>query len=210
MITTLLKSKFDRIQQLRGRQEEKQKQLDTAKLQVRQLRRDYRLSEQAQIIIQQVAKTTQKNLEYQISNIVSLALATVFDDPYEFEMEFVVRRNKTECDLWFKRNDERIKPIEDAGLGAVNVACFALKIAAWKISQPRSRNIMIFDEPFIRLKGREANLRALKLAKTISSDLKLQIIMISDERVPIEDIKETADKIFITSIKNGVTSLKEI
>ena len=52
--------------------------------------------EQAIIVVQTVAKQTQKELEYNISELVTLAMAGIFDEPYEFELDFVSRRNKTE------------------------------------------------------------------------------------------------------------------
>ena len=49
--------------------------------------------------VQIAAGNIQKKLEYRINNIVSMALAAVFPDPYEFELKFVPRHNRTEADL---------------------------------------------------------------------------------------------------------------
>jgi hypothetical protein len=53
----------------------------------------------ARKIIMTAAHNTQQNLKEYISNIVNLALKSVFTDPPVFSIEFVERRNKTECDL---------------------------------------------------------------------------------------------------------------
>ena len=54
--------------------------------------------QEARIIIQIVAKQTQQELEYHISHVVTKALESVFDDPYQFKLEFALRRDKTEAD----------------------------------------------------------------------------------------------------------------
>ena len=57
-------------------------------------------SEKAQKIIQEVAQQTQEQIKFHIEDIVTMALDVIFPDPYQFELEFVVKRNKTECEMW--------------------------------------------------------------------------------------------------------------
>ena len=153
---------------------------------------------------------TMSQISYHISDITSLALEAVFDDPYKLEVEFVQRRNKTECDLYFVRGDERIDPISASGGGAVDVASFALRIASWSMMRPRTRNTIILDEPFKHLKGHNANLRVLEMLNEVSRKLKTQIIMISDERIPREDIIANADRVFETTIHKGKTKIEQL
>ena len=140
-------------------------------------------------------------MEYHISDIVSLAIESVFNDPYEFKIEFVEKRGKTECEIWFIKNGEKLDPKTASGGGAVDVASFALRLALWNLKKPKSRNTLILDEPFKHLKGFEENVKVIQTIKLLSEKLGLQIIMVHDERVPIEEIKKGADKIFEVSIK---------
>jgi DNA repair exonuclease SbcCD ATPase subunit len=158
--------------------------------------RHLRRHEQAREIIKKVGLLTQRQIQNQVSELSSLALESVFDNPYKLVVDFVERRDKTECDLYFERNGNRVEPLGASGLGACDVASFALRIASWAMKRPRTRNIMILDEPFPRLKGRKANLRALQMVHQISTDLGIQIIMVSDERVEKDLIGQTADKVF--------------
>ena len=87
-------------------------------------------------------------------------------------------------------------PKDEAGVGAIDVAAFALRVASWTMQRPRSRSVIILDEPFKHLKGIKENHRVLEMIKEISSKLNLQIIMVSDERIPREDIIESADRTF--------------
>jgi DNA repair exonuclease SbcCD ATPase subunit len=86
----------------------------------------------------------------------------------------------------------------------VDVACFALRLALWNLSQPKLRNTIILDEPFRYLSSNLQD-RAASMLKEISSQLGIQIIMISH----IEDIIGSADKIFKVEQRNGVSRVTE-
>lgn len=197
----------NQLEQQKGRKIQIEKSIDAAKQNVKENKRDLHRHEQAREVIREVGLKTQNQLQYHISDITSLALEAVFDDPYELVAEFVQRRNKTECDLFFVRDGNRMHPLTATGVGAVDVAAFALRIASFSMQTPRSRNVMLLDEPFKHLKGRESNLRVLEMIKQISKKLNFQIIMISDERIPREDIIEAADKVFEVKIRNGVSQI---
>lgn len=205
------------LRQYRTAIERKQGQLAQLQTQQQQtqdkivfLQTEIQYSEQAQAIIQQVAKETQAQLQYHISELCSLALSAVFDDPYELQLEFVIRRGKTEADIYFLRDGERMHPISASGGGAVDVASFALRIALWSLARPRTRSVMILDEPFIRLKGKEANRRVLDMVDETSKRMKMQIIMVSDERIPKEEIIERSDRVFEVSIDKGISHVEQL
>jgi DNA repair exonuclease SbcCD ATPase subunit len=166
--------------------------------------------ESAQAIIQMIAQATQQELQYHINELVSLSLAAVFDETYTFEVDFVQRRNQTEADLWFVRDGERMHPLYATGGGPINVAAFALRVSLGFIRKNRSRPILILDEPAQNIKGDEANIRFIQMVKGLSERFGIQVIMVSDERVPLEDIEKGADKVFKVSMKKGVSIIKEI
>lgn len=171
-------------------------------------KKSLRKHEKAKGVIRQVGLKTQQQLSYNISEITSMALNAVLESPYNLELEFVERRNKTECDIYFVRNGERIEPYS-AGGGAIDIASFALRIASWSMQYPRTRNVLILDEPFKHLKGEETNRRMLEMVQEISKKLGIQIIMVSDERVSREATVESTDKLFESSIRKGITKIKE-
>lgn len=198
-----------KIERRKGKRDQISDDLNTTRRKIKELKREILISEKVQIIIQIVAKETQKELEYRLSELVSLCLKSVFPNPYEFVVKFKIRRGKTECDLLFKRNRKLLKPVDASGIGTVDVAAFGLRIAAWSLSKPRTRNVLILDEPCPHLKGIEANKKFIQMVKALSEQLILQIIMVSDERVPIEEIEKGADRIFEVSInKKGVSKVE--
>ena len=197
----------NRLEQRKGQQLQLSNSINVLQSEISTKEKELQLHEKAREVIKEVGLKTQKELQFHISNITSMALSSVFDQPYELSVEFVQRRNKTECDLFFERDGFKCEPKNASGGGAVDVAAFALRIASWSMQTPHSRNVMILDEPFKHLKGEQANLRVLNMINEISRRLNIQIIMVSDERISREDIEEKADKVFEVNIKRGISRL---
>lgn len=162
--------------------------------------REVRNQEDAQTILQFVAQQTQQELEFNISSIVSAALAAVFDDPYEFKLEFVQRRNKTEAELSFVRDGGKVDPMGASGGGAVDVASFALRVALWRLAAPRPNNTIILDEPF-RFLSRELQPKAGEMLKMLSKEMKIQFLIVTHN----QDLINAADKVFEIKMKKGVS-----
>ena len=134
--------------------------------------------EQAKEVIREVGIKTQQQLQYHIADITSLALEAVFPDPYKLEVEFIQRRNKTECDIYFSKNGKRVDPLTASGGGAVDVASFALRIASWSMGRPHSRRTIVLDEP-MRFVSEDLQEQASLMIKEISQKLGIQFIIIT-------------------------------
>lgn len=200
------------IQQLRQSLERQQGQkiqiersIDQLKTDLTENKRSLRRHEQAREIIRTVGIETQRQLQFHISDITSLALEAVFDDPYELKVEFVERRNKTECDLKFVRGDMEIDPMTASGVGAVDVASFALRIASWSMMRPRTRPTIILDEPF-RFLSENYQDKASQMLKELSEKLGLQFIIVTHEQT----LSSYADRTFEVSIHKGVSKVKQL
>lgn len=198
-----------RLEQKKGEQSQLKRSITHLESLIDEGKVALRAHEKAKKILQEVALKTQQQLSYNVSDIVSMALETVFETPYELKLEFIERRNKTECDIYFVRDGLKIDPFSGGG-GAIDIAAFALRVALWSMQQPKPRPTLILDEPFKHLKGEDANRKVLEMVSKISKKLGIQIIMVSDERVSREVTIEFADTLFETSIENGITSVKEI
>jgi DNA repair exonuclease SbcCD ATPase subunit len=194
-----------KLERQKGELQGIEKSIHQAKDKIIWIRKDLRRHEQAREIIREVGLKTQQQLQYHISDITSLALEAVFSDPYELVAEFVQRRNKTECDLYFQRDGDRMDPLSASGGGAVDVAAFALRIASWSMQKPRSRSTIILDEP-MRFLSADRQEKASQMLKEISKKLHIQFIIITHE----EALTEHADNIFQVTIKKGKSNVKKI
>lgn len=166
-------------------------------------RRKLEQYEQAKEIVRLVGQKTQEQLQYHIGDITSLALDSIFKDPYQLEVEFVQRRNKTECDLYFSREGCRVDPLSASGGGAVDVAAFALRIASWSLNRPHTRPMIILDEP-MRFVSEDLQEKASLMLSEISKRLGLQFIIITHE----PSLTIHADKIFEVKNTKGISRIK--
>jgi energy-coupling factor transporter ATP-binding protein EcfA2 len=197
---------IQKLERLKGKREALTDQLTKAESNLVQFQKDLRFQEKAREFIKKVGLKTQQQISYNISEITTMALNSVLENPYELNIEFVERRGKTECDILFMRDEIKIDPFSGGG-GAIDIASFALRIASWSMQSPKSRKVLLLDEPFKHLKGEEANRKMLEMVKQISHSLDVQILMVSDERVSRQATVESTDRLFESKIKKGVTKL---
>lgn len=153
-----------------------------------------------QALFQKAAEMTQKQIKFHIEGLVSSALAAIWDDPYEFKLEFVNRRGKTEADLWFVKNGFRRRPLGGHGGGIIDVAALALRMAFWSLSK-NTRPILILDEPFKNINdpSRSLHKKTAAMLKMMSKKLKLQVIMVSQ----LKELMDIADKQISIEYVNG-------
>jgi len=192
-----------KLEQAKGRKLQIEKNLKQLKGTLKSSKKSLIRHEQAREIVREVGMKTQQQLQFHISDITSLALESVFSDPYELSVEFVQRRNKTECDLMFVRDECKVKPLDAAGGGTVDVAAFALRIASWSMLEDASSNTIVLDEP-LRYLSVDCQERASQMIKDLSTKLGIQFIIVTHE----ETLAAYADRVFEVSIKKGISKIK--
>lgn len=188
----------EQLQIKKGVRQRIQEELATKKSTLKQLQTELYSCEQAQVIIQHVAKETQAQLEYKISELVSLGLSAIFDNPYELVLEYEIKRGKTEASLLFKRGGNISRPMFVSGGGPLDVAAFGLRVAIWSLKQPRLRNTIILDEPTKHLsKGKNVYSEKFgKLLSELSKKLGLQFIIVTHD----DNIAKHADRVFFNEM----------
>lgn len=193
-----------RLDKLTGERDTLEKQRRNLKRTIRETKQrliDYELARE---IVRQAGLKTQQMLQYHISDICSMAMEAVFPEPYTLDVSFVERRNKSECDLFFSRDGERINPMLASGGGAVDIASFALRVTGWSMEKPRSRNVIILDEPLKNLSKTYQDKGSL-LLKELSEKLGIQFIIVTHEQV----LTSYADKIFEVTMEKGRSKVVE-
>lgn len=157
--------------------------------------------EKALIFIREIAIQTQNQLSFNVNEMVSDGLNSVFDQIYGFDAAFGLKRDQPECVMKFNKKGKLVDPLEFSGLGAADVAAFCLRASCLSMAR-KYRRILLLDEPFQRLKGVNENKRVIDLMRTISEKLNIQIICVNDERAAREDIIAGADRVFYVEQKN--------
>lgn len=199
----LLKLK-DRLAREKGHLEHVGQQLEEKKSQLTVLKKRQEDILKAREVIQLVAKQTQQKLESHIGNLVSAAEASIYEDPYEFVVEFVTRRGQTECDLLFKRGMNKWYPLKEeaSGGGSIDAACLSLRVAFMSLEKPRSRPVLLLDQPFGNTSP-DYQPKCSAMVKRLSEQLGLQIIMISHA----DGIIDSGDRVFEVVKRGGISSV---
>lgn len=204
-MTTELQILHAELEQSRGKAALLHSQLQVVKSRLAELEKTKPAYERARTIIQEVAKLTQQQLEYRLSEIVSTALQGVFPEPYRMVLEFVEARGRTEASILFEdvaRN--RIDPLQASGGGPVDVAAFALRVTMLQIGGTGLRKTLVLDEPF-RFVSRDLQEKAGEMIRMLAEELGIQFIIITHD----QNIARYADRHFAVS-KVGGTSRVEM
>lgn len=184
-----------------GKRETLTEQLTKNTLNLSQLRRDSVAIDKAQAFIQTVAQQTQEQLRYHIEDIVQLCLDTCFPDEYKFQIIFEIKRGKTEARLCFVKDGYEVSPMDAAGGGVVDLAAFALRIAAWSLG--KSDNTIVLDEPF-RFLSKDLQPQAGEILQELSRKLGIQFLIVTH----VHDIVDAADRVFEVSLKNKISQVR--
>lgn len=137
--------------------------------------------EQALLVAQEVAQMTQEQLEYQVSSLVTSALKAIFPDPYKFKVEFIIKRGKTEADMFFSKDGEAVDPLTASGGGVVDIASFALRLTSYLIAKEKPAPVLLLDEPF-RFVSEEYQEDVAVLLEELSTKFGVQIIIVTHEK----------------------------
>ena len=131
-------------------------------------------------IFQQTAEIIQQKAHRQISYVVTRCLAVVFDDPYQFQIQFEQKRGRTEARLQFVRRGLVLQdPLDESGGGVVDIASFALRLASLILSRPQRRRCLILDEPFKFVHPPERRPRIVKMIQMLADEFDVQFIIVT-------------------------------
>lgn len=163
-----------------------------------------RIADQAQLVIQTVAKQTQKQLEYHISELVSLALQSVFERDYKLTLSYETKREKTEVYFFLEEDGRLVDPLYGCGGGVIDIISFALRISLHSLSN-KTDKVIILDEPF-RFLSSDLQSKAGEMLKELSEKLGLQVIMVSH----IKPLIEQSDHVFEINRAERVSKVEKI
>jgi len=161
-----------RLKHLQETIKQEEKELDKAETAI--LR-----TQDAQEILQHLAQAVQQKAHQTISAVVTRCLKAVFgEDAYQFGIEFVRKRGKTEAILKFKRGELNADPLSATGGGVVDVAAFALRASCLMLHLPKLAKLIVLDEPFKFVSAQYRD-KVRVMLEELSQDLKVQIVMVT-------------------------------
>lgn len=160
----------------------------TAKRQYRDERKNYKLARrhidtiiQAQSILQDLAQAVQTSAHKRIAGVVTECLHAVFGSVYDFRIDFIRKRGKTEAQLFLIHGGLEVVDAtsEDSG-GVLDVAAFGLRLACLILSKPYLERVLFLDEPF-RFVSASYRENVKNLLTSLSERFGLQIVMVTHQ-----------------------------
>lgn len=144
----------------------------------------------ARWVLTEVAKITQSRFKERVESLATLAIQSVFGGWCRFVLEFERKRNKLECRPVVMEGDNEFDIKEDMGGSIVDILALALKIVMWSLEKPRSRPVLIYDEPMPNM-GELIGV-AGKIFGEISHELGLQLIIVTHS----EELAAVGDRVY--------------
>jgi len=190
----------DVVVEARAQRDLLESQLSSAEGKRSALARLLESQELAHALIQSVAQETQGQLKIHIEDIVQSALDVCFPEQYEFHMEFEMKRDKTECDLYVVKDGEKMNPTDSNGGGLTDAISTGLRIACLCLSQ--NDRTIVMDEP---MKFLSSNLKPVmaELLKELSHRLGIQLIVVTHD----PEFAAIADRTFEVKQKEGKSEI---
>ena len=137
-------------------------------------------SQTAQEVLQHLAQAVQQMAHGKIADVVSSCLSAVFDDPYQFVIEFERKRGRTEAHLKFKRDGMELDPLSSSGGGAIDIAAFALRVASLVLHRPRLSRVIILDEP-MKFVSVEYQTAVRQMLEGLAKDMQMQVVFVTHQ-----------------------------
>lgn len=156
---------------------------------------------EAREVFQKASILTQNHLAVHLSSIVTKALRAVFyEKNVNFKVEFVERRNVTECDMWIEEDGFTYSLLESRGFGMTDICSFALRVAYVLLHS--CDNLLLIDEPCRNL-SKDKHEVASGMIKELAKELGMQFIIATHSGEMIFH----ADKSFNIIQKNKISKI---
>lgn len=164
----------------------------------------------ARWVITEVAQRTQNRFKDFVENLVTMAIRAVYENrTMRFLLNFRVNRNRSEAWLQVQEGDkEPYTPKDAQGGGMVDMIGMSMRPVLQSIEKPRSRNVIIADEPMKNLGHGRFLTRAGEILREISHRLGFQLILVTHEPELVQ-IADKAWNVTYNGVHSEVTLIKE-
>lgn len=203
---TEIKSQVGALEQLRKTEITA---LEKAEERLKKAQIDMNALDRIRKVMLDVGIAVQGQVKEYLEAVVTSALQTVYQEPFEFKVDFGIKWDQPVAELTVIDPDSG-EPVsirdDQTGGGVADVCSFALLMACWAL-EPEGTFIplMILDEPFKFLDATNMP-RAAQLVKELSIEMGLQIIMVSHNEILIQ----AGDKVFHVRKRRGVARVKVV
>lgn len=159
--------------------------------------------DQSITILTKLAELKRQDLEERVESILTYALTSVFEQPYQFKILSSLRGNQIRMEFKIEKNGAETDIIEGQGGGIVDVVSFVLRVVNLLMYKPNVRKLIILDE-FGKHISREYLPNVASLIKELSDKTQIQFLIVTHA----SELIECGDVTYHTNINSqGYTSL---
>lgn len=161
--------------------------------------------DEATFYINEAAKLTQDQIKDQVESLVTAAMDMVFDQHYDFRLQFNRTGNRLDCRAVLMDGERGMDDPEfDVGGSRVGTVSIALRVVIWSLEEDQPRGVFILDEPFTDLGSSHLLDRTLEMVQRLSKELGIQMLIITH----IERAQAIADRAWHVANINGRASVE--
>jgi len=163
----------------------------------------------ARWVVTEVIRLTQENFKNKVEPLITMAVQAVFEKDYKFELIFERKRNQFECRPVLMENGIERTAKDDLGGSVVDIISIAFRVVMMAIERPRSRALIVLDEPMKNVGQQEELILAGQMWMEISKKLKMQIILIT-HMTEFAEIAETVFEVVNDGVQSIVKKIKPV
>jgi len=200
-----LKTVSDKVEHLKWRKKELLKKKKTKIKRKKEVSAELTDTIEAREIINKSLDITHRRIKVRIDALLTLAINSVFDRPFSFELLIEKKYNRISCTPIIKEGEVEYIPKDDMGGGIIDIISFAFRVVLWSLEHPRSRNVFVLDEP-LRFVGRDTINQAGQVLAELSHRLDFQLIIVTHEK----ELESIADSIYKVVHTKGISNVTKI
>jgi DNA repair exonuclease SbcCD ATPase subunit len=193
------KSLDSELNQLEGQRTVLSKQLEDAKTKIEELEVTEKLDLRAIEVLNLVQKASREKVTQAFENTVTYALKSIYQDDYEFKLDFGTRGHLGELDFKLRTpGNKEFRGLEHCGAGgSIDIVSLALRFVLLQIIRPKVVGPVFLDEPAKMLRGKDLKQNLFNFFHQMNEKLGRQLIIIP----PVDDTEfftnQTENKILI-------------
>lgn len=167
---------------------QKQKHIETVNM-ISEEKNKTEILEKCRVLIMEIGKTTQAQVQQYIEDTVTLALQSVYGHLYKFIVKFEYnKRGQLETQFFLDKGGKLLELRKNTtGGGVVDLCAFSMRMVVWVLDdETPSPPIMIMDEPFKNVSAKFIP-SVSEVVKKVSDMLDIQFIIVTHNETFIEN-----------------------
>lgn len=166
-----------------GQRDQAEKVLEATRTKLKSDRKKHGILTAAVEVLKQVAEERREAVVRKIEKLVTWGLQVIFGEDHAFRFELGVKRGQMSAVplVGTPGRDGKTRwehVLNACGGGIVDVTAFLLRVIAVLLSRPRLERFVLFDEPFVHVKGRRNLAGVERLVKELARKAALRMLIV--------------------------------